>query len=436
MGQVVLRVPRSALIFPRETVYARTSGDAGPRRARAHCRVAADVAFGDVERRHGPWRATWPTLLDFASGMPLLWPQSARERHGHEDVGQTLPGGRGHDTDSARLPPPEEVFTVLPPTLTGRWATLPSEVDPCSPKVGGESGGGLLTAQISTFNSDVSAAQELLPGVDFSSRAVRERFTWAWCIVNTRCFYFSPRQAQASNVTTRDDDDDEAMVLCPFIDLFNHAEAGCEVQHDAGGFTVRADRDYTRGEELCTCYGPHGNDTLFAEYGFLLPDSNQWDSVNIDGVVLASLTDSGGGARDLLRSRGYEGGYTLRPDGVCWRTEVAARAVVMESAEWGRFVDGVWADDDDDEEGAADGPHQRARRLIRQWIEQVGREAANSLRGLRAMAPHRIRRVFWDDGEDQVATAAADEMAAARHALAVTRWEQILAAARGALETV
>src|SRR5205085_7211988 len=45
---------------------------------RAHAKLAARVAFGDMQG-HKAWQAMWPTLRDFQASLPLLWPELTRE---------------------------------------------------------------------------------------------------------------------------------------------------------------------------------------------------------------------------------------------------------------------------------------------------------------------------------------------------------------------
>lgn len=174
---------------------------------------------------------------------------------------------------------------------------------------------------------------------------------------------------------------------------------GCHVSYDDGGFTITTSRPYETGEELHICYGQHGNDFLLVEYGFLLT-SNRWDEVRLDEVILPLLEarwDSSTGRKgqsqgnidkekkrkrrrrssegpatrngatkesqareyghttpitraQALQEKGFLGNYILDTEAVCYRTEVALRALCMEEEAWRRFVDeGV---EDDGHEGS------------------------------------------------------------------------------------
>ena len=84
-------------------------------------------------------------------------------------------------------------------------------------------------------------------------------------------------------------------VLCPLIDLGNHAPEGianCAVKGTLGGrVELVAQRDITAGEEVTFCrYGKLSNDDFLLDYGFL-PESNPHDHVSLawaDGAILST----------------------------------------------------------------------------------------------------------------------------------------------------
>ncbi|KAK6820692.1 hypothetical protein PG987_015092 [Apiospora arundinis] len=185
----------------------------------------------------------------------------------------------------------------------------------------------------------------------------KQKFVHAWLLVNTRTFYHeSPRLRRRAK--------EDRMVLQPVADLFNHAGSRtgwCHVAFDAASFTVRADRRYEAGDEVRICYGRHGGDLLLVEYGFVLGgdvdddddtnghewlEENCWDEVGLDDVLLPRLSDS---AKDKLSEVGFLGGYVLDAGNVCYRTQVALRALCClqtgREEEWRRFIeDGEDAD--------------------------------------------------------------------------------------------
>ena len=65
------------------------------------------------------------------------------------------------------------------------------------------------------------------------------KYTYYWLIVNTRSFYYELPGIKAQPAR------DDRMVLCPFVDYFNHADHGCDVAFDETGYTVTSNRDYS-----------------------------------------------------------------------------------------------------------------------------------------------------------------------------------------------
>jgi hypothetical protein len=445
-----MHVPLSALIMPSDTassMWAVLNREADVT-VRAHAKLAIQVAFGDIEG-HDAWHATWPTLPDFQAGLPLLWPERTRQVCCQSCTRQLDVNGFKQRNGLKSCRHTDEPFAVLPPAVTGLWATVSSPPPTASSEIKSTTretdGKPLLPSQRAKFNLDLAAAPYLRPDLDFSKQYILDRFTWAWCIVNTRCFYYVAPGAVPP------EDSDEAMVLCPGVDLFNHASNGCDVTYDNEGFWVRGERDYDAGEEIVTSYGAHGEDTLMVEYGFLMGgDTNSWDGVGIDGVVLATLNAE---EKKLLEDYGFLGGYTMRRDGVCWRTEVAARCMVMEVAKWDRFVVGRWTDYEDEADWQRrtttkkkrsngpsastdeETPKQMASRQMGRWVEQVKKEAENSLNGLQAMTEDEIWRLFSASDAAGIGPGRRD-MAVTRYDMVLRRWKQILDTSCEALRSI
>eukprot|EP00667_Euglena_gracilis_P013132 EG_transcript_13530 len=70
--------------------------------------------------------------------------------------------------------------------------------------------------------------------------------------------------------------------LVPVADAFNHSNARrcTHLQHEAGVFCMKAERDIAKGEEVFNTYGPLGNARLFHTYGFVEAD-NRFDEVHL-----------------------------------------------------------------------------------------------------------------------------------------------------------
>ena len=133
--------------------------------------------------------------------------------------------------------------------------------------------------------------------------------------------------------------------MCPFMDYFNHSDKGCDPKADGKGYSVTADRAYKAGEEVYVSYGPHSNDFLLVEYGFIL-DTNVCDSLPLDHLILSQLSSE---QVAILKEDGFYGSYTLSPTAptICYRTQAVVRLLTLPARRYTAFVSGT-------DEGAGD----------------------------------------------------------------------------------
>lgn len=118
------------------------------------------------------------------------------------------------------------------------------------------------------------------------------------------------------------------------------------------------------GEEVLATYGAHSNDKLLVHYGFIcaspVQHSSADDEIRLDHVIIPHLSDE---TKSQLQDVGFLGGYALLPieypcynkspddDGdkpckdhcrqpweLCFKTQVAVRAVLLTANEWEYFV--------------------------------------------------------------------------------------------------
>ncbi|KAK0937934.1 hypothetical protein LTR29_010499 [Friedmanniomyces endolithicus] len=257
-----------------------------------------------------PWAATWPTDVDFEHSMPLRWPESLRDL----------------------VPPPVE-----------------------QP----------LRRQEEDLHKDLNAVHDFLAASELSD----DDFRYYWFIVNSRSFHWKPSGGKAGS-----------MVMCPFIDYINHAPSGsaCNVFERANGYEVTADRDYAAGEEILATYGAHSNDKLLVHYGFIChsgrapnPETpNRDDDIRLDHILLPALTPA---VRTQLQDVGFLGGYALLPasNELCFKTQVAVRAMLLTCNEWEYFV-ANGEDLGEDQSGAV-------RTFVAPLLKQYSDEAAEKL---------------------------------------------------------
>ncbi|KAI4248423.1 MAG: hypothetical protein L6R40_000982 [Gallowayella cf. fulva] len=326
--------------------------------------LASYLASTDIiDTTYAPWASTWPTPTDFRESLPICWSQ----------IGMTaLTEELLDDHNNLDLP--------FPPAIE-RQANRDSD-----PKLHPSGTLGLLQEQKRKLRTDWRMIKETLPKTSF------EKYVHFWFIVNTRTFYF-----ENPNVKTHPPRHD-CIVMCPFIDLFNHDDTGCNVQYGLDGYSVTSDKAYRRldaGDELFVSYGQHTNDFLLVEYGFVL-GSNRWDSTPVDHLLMPYLVSTP--AEEKLRRAGYLGNYTLDPNGVCYRTEVAVRTQILSDDEWSDLVAGRDLERPEDEINAQ-------ALIANQILDPFLQEAKNVLEWLRISSG-------LPDGPSQVL---------------IRRWEQIQA---------
>lgn len=380
--------------------------------------------------------------------MPLLWPQRCRGEWG-------LPRNEGPQLDEGSLYLSKSLYSKSQQDET--FSILPASTIE------------MLDAQAIRYCHDFEMAVSLIltakDAYQRSNRRAEDSFKYAWCIVNTRCLYYDPPSIFTHSTQQQDDsiladdglptprlhshDSNQFMVLCPLIDLFNHTpdSACCKVAHDSSGFTVTSQQTQpaAQGEELFVSYGPHSNDFLFVEYGFVLPDDeNKRDSISLDPVILPTLSID---QRRKLDAKGYLGEYTLFAPaanrgeaGVCWRTEVVARVGIVTAEQWEGLVDGLVSEDE-----LGGDVEEKANAMIRAWVETMQEQAERSVRALEKIGNYQqeFTRLFGDDIEntkDAKVTAPSTgndradlkinesetQVARRRYDLVFQRWRQIL----------
>ncbi|KAH7308466.1 hypothetical protein B0I35DRAFT_413119 [Stachybotrys elegans] len=159
----------------------------------------------------------------------------------------------------------------------------------------------------------------------------RNDFLHAWIIVNSRAFLYNPTAAREGH---RDH-----VALVPVADLFNHhTRGGCSARHEGSQYVVRAVRNYQRGEELHVNYGKHSNDYLLVEYGFVMPDyENFYDITSLDEFICGRFTYQ---QATYLKTKDAWGHFELDTHGAVYRTKVALRLLTLPEIDWPDYLDG------------------------------------------------------------------------------------------------
>lgn len=185
-GDVLVKVPRSAVLsiesIPK--VFRNQHKD-----ITVHGLLASFLAFGKAQnkRYYSAWQATWPLLQDFNDTVPLLWNETDQDSKADNKPGS---------------------LSLLPPAIAGSKSNQIPE--------------GILQKQKRKIDSDWKAVTGANPKADY------ETYLYYWLIVNTRSFYYE--LPGVKKAVSRED----RMVLCPFIDFFNHSDNGVSKENPNG----------------------------------------------------------------------------------------------------------------------------------------------------------------------------------------------------------
>ncbi|KAJ1035837.1 hypothetical protein NDA13_000496 [Ustilago tritici] len=187
-----------------------------------------------------------------------------------------------------------------------------------------------MLAEPPLLTSNPDLARDIVHSID------QELFLWSWLCVNSRCVFLPLGLAEhADNFT-----------LAPMLDMANHTpdpaleckvnytkDGGLELSAPCADQQTLAERKScvgNAGDECFITYGPHSNECLLSEYGFVLPSklqftgetlSAKWKGsryvdIQFDKEVEALLTAQGkeGKAKiELLQNRGYWEEFTIHP---------------------------------------------------------------------------------------------------------------------------
>lgn len=149
-------------------------------------------------------------MQDFEESMPLLWPSHLRD----------FLNSKGEPTHDFGLEV-DDATSILPPAINGRWNNEHMMQDYWQPR---ESS--LLHRQEKKLDSDWEIVSRIFPD------QTKPEYTYYWLVVNTRSFYFDLLGGSIP------EDHDDRMVMCPFVDYFNHHDHGVSLGQAVPRFGV------------------------------------------------------------------------------------------------------------------------------------------------------------------------------------------------------
>ncbi|XP_048659590.1 SET domain-containing protein 4 isoform X1 [Marmota marmota marmota] len=154
---------------------------------------------------------------------------------------------------------------------------------------------------------------------------------WAWCTVNTRAVYLRPRKQECLSA------EPDTCALAPYLDLLNHSphvQVNAAFNEKTRCYEIRTASGCRKHEEVFICYGPHDNQRLLLEYGFVSPcNPHACVYVSRDTLVkyLPSTDKQMNKKISILKDHGFIENLTFGWDGPSWRLLTALKLLCLEA---------------------------------------------------------------------------------------------------------
>ncbi|XP_052013872.1 SET domain-containing protein 4 isoform X4 [Apodemus sylvaticus] len=158
-----------------------------------------------------------------------------------------------------------------------------------------------------------------------------QAFLWAWCTVNTRAVYLSSRRQACLSA------EPDTCALAPFLDLLNHSphvQVKAAFNEKTRCYEIRTASRCRKHQEVFICYGPHDNQRLLLEYGFV-SFRNPHACVPVSGEMLVRhLPPADKQVQkkiSILKDHGFTGNLTFGWDGPSWSLLTALKLLCLEA---------------------------------------------------------------------------------------------------------
>ncbi|KAI5956333.1 hypothetical protein KGF54_000808 [Candida jiufengensis] len=167
----------------------------------------------------------------------------------------------------------------------------------------------------SRFEKDYETVISLLRSKNVDNQVItklipKSKFLLSWLSINSRCLYMDLPTSHTP---------EDNFTLAPYIDFINHSDnEQCVMKIDPSGFHVSTTTNYKEDDQIFFNYGPHSNEFLLCEYGFIIPN-NKWDDINISKQLIEKLSNL---QIEFLKEQNYFDNYTFTSTGLSFRTEV------------------------------------------------------------------------------------------------------------------
>ncbi|KFO08597.1 SET domain-containing protein 4, partial [Balearica regulorum gibbericeps] len=157
---------------------------------------------------------------------------------------------------------------------------------------------------------------------------------WAWCTVNTRTIYMKHSQRECFSL------EPDVYALAPYLDLLNHrpnVQVKAAFNEQTRSYEIWTNSQCKKYEEVFICYGPHDNQRLLLEYGFVATD-NPHSSVYVSSDTLLRyfppLDKQRNAKLSILKDHDFLENLTFGWDGPSWRLLTALKLLCLEADEF------------------------------------------------------------------------------------------------------
>ncbi|NXS97519.1 SETD4 protein, partial [Jacana jacana] len=164
---------------------------------------------------------------------------------------------------------------------------------------------------------------------------------WAWCAINTRTIYMKHLQRECFSL------EPDVYALAPYLDLLNHSpnvQVKAAFNEQTRSYEIRTNSQCKKYEEVFICYGPHDNQRLLLEYGFVAmnnPHSSVYVSSDILLKYFPPLDKQRKAKISILKDHDFLENLTFGWDGPSWRLLTALKLLSLEADEftsWRRIL--------------------------------------------------------------------------------------------------
>lgn len=164
---------------------------------------------------------------------------------------------------------------------------------------------------------------------------------WAWCTINTRTVYMKHPRRECFSL------EPDVYALAPYLDLLNHSpnvQVKAAFNEQTRSYEIRTNSQCKKYQEVFICYGPHDNQRLLLEYGFVAMD-NPHSSVYVSADTLlkyfSPLDKQRKAKLAILKDHDFLENLTFGWDGPSWRLLTALKVLSLgadEFACWRRIL--------------------------------------------------------------------------------------------------